>query len=237
MQRRRASVRLALVAALASSPAAAQTLSNAAAPWGNAPPPPPLSPAPAFVEPLPKPPMESYAAASWAVFGGSVALTATYAFSNGLTVVPGTLGLTGLVFGGPIVHWVNGRVGHGFVVLGVNLAASAVGFGLGLGIACSSRCGGGRPGPQPRQSRSQSLSRSAVTGCVRGSVSVQPEPESETPSHNDPGASTCLQVEEMGEEREVKHLSLGEISNSVTRFSNCANGKLMNKISKISICM
>ena len=143
MQRRRASVRLALVAALASSPAAAQTLSNAAAPWGNAPPPPPLSPAPAFVEPLPKPPMESYAAASWAVFGGSVALTATYAFSNGLTVVPGTLGLTGLVFGGPIVHWVNGRVGHGFVVLGVNLAASAVGFGLGLGIACSSRCGGG----------------------------------------------------------------------------------------------
>ena len=33
------------------------------------------------------------------------------------------------------------------------------------------------------------------------------------------------------------NLSLGEISNSVTRFSNCANGKLMNKISKISICM
>lgn len=59
----------------------------------------------------------SYSATAWTVFGVSGALTPVFG-----------VGVLGLIFGGPILHWTHGRVGRGFAVLGMNL-----GLGSGLG--------------------------------------------------------------------------------------------------------
>ncbi|MDI1483279.1 hypothetical protein [Polyangium sp. y55x31] len=44
--------------------------------------------------------------------------------------------LTGMVVGGPIVHWKHGRVGRGFAVLGMNLGITGTALGLSLPVGC-----------------------------------------------------------------------------------------------------
>ena len=61
----------------------------------------------------------SYRDAAWATFGVSVATTFV------------GVGALGLLLGGPIVHWANGRGARGFAALGMNFGLSAAGFGLG----------------------------------------------------------------------------------------------------------
>ncbi len=66
------------------------------------------------------------------------------ASDSGALLVPGILiGGTGIVLGGPIVHWVRGNTSRGFAVLGLNFGATLVSGGIGVGIACSAdACGG-----------------------------------------------------------------------------------------------
>ncbi|MDI1451064.1 hypothetical protein [Polyangium sp. 6x1] len=46
------------------------------------------------------------------------------------------LSLSGMVFGGPIMHWKHGRVGRGFAVLGMNVGITGTAVGLSLPVAC-----------------------------------------------------------------------------------------------------
>ena len=69
----------------------------------------------------------SYSTPAWAVFGVSGALTPLFG-----------VGVLGLIFGGPILHWTHGHVGRGFAVLGMNL-----GLGSGLGALGGVILGGG----------------------------------------------------------------------------------------------
>jgi hypothetical protein len=46
------------------------------------------------------------------------------------------LALGGAVLGGPIVHWANGNVGKGFISLGMNVGAGALGAVIGAGLWC-----------------------------------------------------------------------------------------------------
>lgn len=60
--------------------------------------------------------------------------------STALVTMP--LALGGAVLGGPIVHWANGNVGKGFISLGMNVGATAVGATIGAGLWCREGCGG-----------------------------------------------------------------------------------------------
>jgi hypothetical protein len=57
--------------------------------------------------------------------------------SGGLLFTGTTIGGTGLVFGGPIVHWVHGNTSRGFAALGLNFGATLASGGVGVGIACA----------------------------------------------------------------------------------------------------
>ena len=58
-------------------------------------------------------------------------------FSESWLVLVSPLGLGGVVFTGPIVHWAHGRIGRGFGVLGMNMGAAVVGlFVGGIPVAC-----------------------------------------------------------------------------------------------------
>ena len=52
------------------------------------------------------------------------------------------LALGGAELGGPIVHWANGNVGKGFISLGMNIGATAVGATIGAGLWCREGCRG-----------------------------------------------------------------------------------------------
>jgi hypothetical protein len=100
-------------------------------------------PAPVYVPPQGETPeMETktvwYGSQTLAVDGISAAACATV---FGLFV-----GVPGLVFGAPIVHWVHGRIGIGFASMGMRMGmaagASALGAAIGAGIdeGCNHTC-------------------------------------------------------------------------------------------------
>jgi hypothetical protein len=61
------------------------------------------------------------------------------ASDSGFLVAGGAVvGGTGLVFGGPIVHWARGNTSRGFAALGLNFGATLASGGVGVGIACAS---------------------------------------------------------------------------------------------------
>jgi hypothetical protein len=57
--------------------------------------------------------------------------------SGGLVFTGTMIGSTGIVFGGPIVHWARGNTSRGFAALGLNFGATLVSGGIGVGIACA----------------------------------------------------------------------------------------------------
>ncbi len=60
------------------------------------------------------------------------------ASSSGTLVLTGTIiGSTGIVLGGPIVHWARGNTSRGFAALGLNFGATLASGGVGVGIACA----------------------------------------------------------------------------------------------------
>jgi hypothetical protein len=70
-------------------------------------------------------------------FGDSSAL-----FIGGLAA-----GGTGILLGGPIIHWAHGHTGKGFAVLGLNVGATLVSAGLGVSLACAAGgCGSSSQG-------------------------------------------------------------------------------------------
>jgi hypothetical protein len=87
------------------------------------------------------------------VLGGSTALGLSTTLgggvsgSSGVALVGGSIGGAGLLFGGPIVHWVHGNTARGFVALGINFGAPVLGSGLGIGVACAAgACSGSSQG-------------------------------------------------------------------------------------------
>lgn len=64
-------------------------------------------------------------------------ITSIASGSGGFEAVALPLASTGLLFGGPIIHWSHGKVARGFAVLGMHVGASVVGSGLGIGIFCA----------------------------------------------------------------------------------------------------
>jgi hypothetical protein len=84
------------------------------------------------------------------VFGGSTVVGLSTIIGGGVSdnagvsLVGGSIGGAGYVFGGPIVHWARGNTARGFASLGLNFGATAVGGGLGVAIGCGAGgCGGG----------------------------------------------------------------------------------------------
>lgn len=68
------------------------------------------------------------------LFGAGVLVVATGGKVDGFSpasIIFASTGLAGHVFIGPIIHWVHGNVGRGFLSLGMNLVLPGVGFGLG----------------------------------------------------------------------------------------------------------
>ena len=60
------------------------------------------------------------------------------ASDSGFLVAAGSvIAGTGLVFGGPIVHWAHGNTSRGFAALGLNFGATLASGGVGVGIACA----------------------------------------------------------------------------------------------------
>ena len=56
-------------------------------------------------------------------------------------------GGTGILMGGPIVHWVHGHPGKGFAVLGINAGATLLSGGIGVGLGCATGgCSGSSSG-------------------------------------------------------------------------------------------
>ncbi|MEO5726362.1 MAG: hypothetical protein ABI134_14670 [Byssovorax sp.] len=70
------------------------------------------------------------------------------ASDSGFLVVAGSVvGGTGLVLGGPIVHWAHGNTSRGFAALGLNFGATLASGGVGIGIACAAGgCNGSSQG-------------------------------------------------------------------------------------------
>jgi len=139
-------------------------------PYGYAPPPYGYAPPPYGYAPPPKYPdyvyvrgaEESSAALSgptvrvwygWQtllVLGGSATIGVISSVAGGVSgaggvaLVGGTLGGTGLLFGGPIVHWAHGNTGKGFVSLGINFGAPVVVGGISVAVICGAGgCTGG----------------------------------------------------------------------------------------------
>jgi hypothetical protein len=101
--------------------------------WAMAPPPPPQP----WLQPEPR--EVWYGWKTLIVAGASVTTgVVPYLIARDMgAVLAMPLGVGGLVFGGPIVHWTHGRIGRGFAVLGMNLGAAATGFGIfALPVAC-----------------------------------------------------------------------------------------------------
>jgi hypothetical protein len=65
------------------------------------------------------------------ITGASVTLTPFTLMTAG---VSGAVGVGGLVFGGPIVHFAHGNVGRGFTAFGLNLGGAVVGGAIGAGV-------------------------------------------------------------------------------------------------------
>ncbi|MDC0745672.1 hypothetical protein [Polyangium mundeleinium] len=97
----------------------------------------------------PAPPMAAYALPSvegsrevwygWqtlTIAGASLGVGTVPAVVFGVHPYVWPLSLSGMVFGGPIVHWKHGRVGRGFAVLGMNIGITGTALGLSLPVAC-----------------------------------------------------------------------------------------------------
>lgn len=65
---------------------------------------------------------------------GTVASSGGNGTGFGVTLA---LGGTGLLFGGPIVHWAHGHASRGFLALGLNAGIPLVAGGIGAGITCA----------------------------------------------------------------------------------------------------